>query len=344
MNTMLLKLPAVKGQREGRPEACPHCGGGLLQGWGRYSKAVRDSQVRTVETRRYRCLGCGRTFRTYPEGISAADQSARLVQLAALMWSLGLSLRQTVAILGAFGVRLGRMSVWRDGQAIAAGLGAQRQQRLVPYLGVDGTWVSLQGKRQGVVVAVDLGSGEPLALGVLEENDAQAVSRWLEEVVMPLGVEVLVTDDLSSYREVARQLEWEQQICYFHLRRWVGRRLRELRQLLDSAWYAVLDEIAELLKTLPTDGGQRLYELWLQIPAQHPRAGDAPAPLWRLRDMLIRLSNSWNAYALFRRRPGVPATNNRTEQAIGKLKMRSHAIRGYKSTAGLQTMFQLAGA
>jgi len=56
-----------------------------------------------------------------------ADQTARLVHLAALMWALGLSLRQVVLILAAFGVKLSRMSVWRDGQQIGAVMKQRRQ-------------------------------------------------------------------------------------------------------------------------------------------------------------------------------------------------------------------------
>ena len=150
MDTMLLKLPEVKAETERRPTACRYCGCQVLQGWGRCRKPVRDSQLREVQARRYRCTGCERTFRHYPEGISQADQSTRMVQLAALMWALGLSLRQATMILAAFGVTLQRMSIWRDAQVIAARLGACRRGQIVPCIGVDGTWVSLKGRKQGL--------------------------------------------------------------------------------------------------------------------------------------------------------------------------------------------------
>ena len=150
METILLKLPEVKSESRERAEACVYCGSSLLQSWGRCSKPVRDSQLREVVVRRYRCTACRRTFRHYPEGISRADQSARMVQLAALMWALGLSLRQAGVILGAFGVTLKRMSIWRDGQVVAARIRGHRRRQMVPCIGVDGTWVSLQGRKQGV--------------------------------------------------------------------------------------------------------------------------------------------------------------------------------------------------
>lgn len=343
MDTMLLKLPEVKAETERRPTACRYCGCQVLQGWGRCRKPVRDSQLREVQARRYRCTGCERTFRHYPEGISQADQSTRMVQLAALMWALGLSLRQATMILAAFGVTLQRMSIWRDAQVIAARLGACRRGQIVPCIGVDGTWVSLKGRKQGLVVAVDMGNGLPLALGVVEEKEPQAVAEWLNDLVQAVGAEVLVTDDLGGHRSVARRLGLDHQICYFHMRRWVARRLRQLRRLVDSEWHWLLDEVTAILQQMPADGAQRLYTLWLTIPARHPGAGETPTPLWRLRELLMRLSNSWRAYRLYRQRPGVPATNNRTEQAIGRLKIRIHAARGFKSTHGLQSMFLLCG-
>ena len=55
------------------------------------------------------------------------------------------------------------------------------------------------------------------------------MKRWLEPLVKRLGVSVIVTDDLMTYRTVADQLDLEHQVCQFHLRRWVGRTLRELK-------------------------------------------------------------------------------------------------------------------
>jgi transposase-like protein len=42
--------------------------------------------------------------------------------------------------------------------------------------------------------------------------------------------------------------------------------------------------------------------------------------------------------------PGVPSTNNRTEQAIGKLKMRARTVRGFKTFAGVESALFLTCA
>jgi hypothetical protein len=67
-------------------------------------------------------------------------------------------------------------------------------------------------------VAVDLGNGQPVALGYVDEWDPQAVRQFLAPLVQRLGVSVIVTYDLTSYSRVADQLELEHQVCQFHLR------------------------------------------------------------------------------------------------------------------------------
>jgi hypothetical protein len=51
--------------------------------------------------------------------------------------------------------------------------------------------------------------------------------------------------------------------------------------------------------------------------------------------VLIRLSENWERYTTFFHDPGLPWTNNRTEQAIGRMKMRTRTIRGYKTRSGM---------
>jgi hypothetical protein len=194
-----------------------------------------------------------------------------------------------------------------------------------------------------VVVAVDLGTGEPVALEVVEEHDVEAVGAWLGQLVEEFGVEVIVTDDLGNYRQLANDLDVDHQVCRFHLRRWVGRSLRSLRTKLGEDKIPLLDQVDQIVADMPADGDRRLFDLWRQIPARSPRAGEQATPLYQLRQLLIRLSEQWHRYRLFAERPDVPTTNNGTERAIGKLKVRSSSVRGYKGEAGIQAAFQLCG-
>lgn len=344
MSIVVLQLPDVKCKSETRPKKCPYCSGETFQGWGQVSKPVRDSHFQHVQVHRYRCCHCRRTFRHYPKGVDRADQSQRLRKLVALCWVLGLSYRGTAMVLSAFGVKLCAMTAWRDGQELAEQKQRRRQWKPVRVLGLDGAYVRGMGDVQPVLVAVDLGEGEPVEIGYLDEHNPQAVRRWLEPLVKRLGVSVIVTDDLLTYRIVAEKLGLEHQVCQFHVRRWVGRSLHELAEMVPKEWLWVLEEVKTLLAELPVEGSRHLFELWKQIPERRTGQEGPRSPLEQLRNLLIRLSEHWNSYRVFDWQKDVPWTNNGTEQVIGRMKMRSRTVRGYKTEPGMLAGLMLAGS
>lgn len=345
MSIVVLKLPDVKVIAESRPTRCPSCKGETFQRWGGQIRNVKDPHVQAVIVYRYRCCQCHHTFRHYPEGIDQAQQTLRLRTLAALGWVLGLSYRGIETLFNAFRVDISRMSAWRDTQERAEQLRQKRKWKTVRVLGVDGAWVRGWGEQRGVLVAVDLGNNQPVAVGYVDEHDPQAVRRFLEPLVKQLGVSVLVTDDLALYRGMADKLGVEHQVCQFHVRRWVGRTRRELRESLPEEWHWVLDEIKRLLDELPLEGSKRLFELWKLIPqGRGGRLGEPLSPLDQLRYLLLRLSEHWVSYRIFDWQKDVPWTNNGTEQVIGRMKMRSRTVRGYKKKNGMLNGLLSAGS
>lgn len=339
-----LRLSDVKRKTETRPQKCRYCQGETFQRWGKVKKPVRDNRCRSVQVYRYRCCTCHHTFRHYPEGVDAADQTQRMRKLAAIFWVLGMSLRGTCKALSAFGVQLSHMSVWRDIQEQAGQLEQSRRWQGVRVLGVDGLYPLGWGQKHAVLVAVDLGNGVPVAIGFLDETNPRAVRHFIEPLVQRLGVSAIVTDDLASFRMVAEKLGLEHQVCQFHVRRWVGRTLRELRETVPKDWLWVLDEVKSLLEELPTEGSRRLYELWKQIPERRARQGYPLSPLSQLRALLLRLSEHWASYRVFDWDKDIPWTNNGTEQVIGRMKMRSRTVRGYKSWQGMHAGLLLSGS
>ncbi len=344
MPIVILQMPDVKQKTKSRPQQCPYCAGETFQRWGKVIKPVRDKRYRNVQVYRYLCCSCRRTFRYYPQGVDRADQTQRMRKLAVLYWILGMSLRGVAIALSGFDVTLSHMTVWRDIQEQAAILEKKYRWHPVRVLGVDGMYPLVKGKKRPVIIAVDMGSGKPMAIGKVDESNPHSVKRWLEPLVKRLGVSVIVTDDLASFRVVAEKLEVEHQVCQFHVRRWVGRTLYELRQTVPKEWLWVLDEIGGLLSELPPKGSRRLFELWKQIPERRAGRNRPRSPLDRLRYLLIRLSEHWDSYRVFAWHNDVPWTNNGTEQAIGRLKMRSRTVRGYKSWHGMYAAFLLIGA
>lgn len=315
-----LLVPQVKPQPESRPNACRWCESPLLQRHQAVPKAVIDTQVRETQAVRYRCTACGRTFRHYSQGVSHYRQSQRVQGLAVLLWTLGLSEWATSHVLHALEAGIHRSSVHRDRLRAGAllrqrGVGTGR----VRVLGADETGVRVRGVAQVLGFVVDGESGKTVGVDLLIRQDSAAFRRWLERYTSTLGVEVLVTDDLNTYKPVSHQLGLPQQVCLAHVRKWVAQRLRRV-----AGWEEEKALIRQLARELPVDGGDRLLRLERRVRASP-----------ELRRLVIDLIGRWPALVYHQQRPWVPATNNRTEQAIGKSKVRFKTVRGFKSVAGM---------
>lgn len=314
-------LPEVKGVPEGRPSACSWCGALWVRKHARVSKPLKDLRQSAVTVQRYRCGGCGRSFRHYPEGVDQADQSQGLRALAALLWGLGLSLEAASQVLKVFGVELSKMSVWRDVQAAGEALG--RRPALpgrVRILGADETGMRVRGQGVTVGFVVDARTGHTLAVEVLLERDAGSFLLWLQKYVRAFGAEVLVTDDLSTYKPVVERLRVRHQVCLAHVRKNVAQRLKKL-----PGQEAVKEAVRELLHDLPPWGEQALRKLARTLHRNTP---------WRM--FLRELADKWPSLRLALQDPQVPATNNGTERAIGRSKIRYKTVRGFKSLEGLR--------
>jgi transposase-like protein len=345
MSIVTLQLPDVKDCQEKRPNRCPYCTGETFQRWGGAGKRVIDPHLGEVLVYRYRCCRCRRTFRHYPAGIDRAQQTARMRALAAIGWIFGMSYRSSSKYLSGFGIVLSRMSIWRDVQQRGEQLEREQQWKPVRVLGVDGAYVRGWGKTQAVLVAVDMGSGQPVTVGYVDEKDPRAVKRFLEPLMQQLGVSVIITDDLASYKQAAEALQLEQQICQFHVRRWVGRAIHELKESLAPEWLGVAEEVRQILRDLPIEGDKRLVELTRQFPpSQWGLTSGEFSPVDKLRFLILRLVQNWAQYRVFDWQEGVPWTNNPTEQVIGKMKMRARTVRGYKNWSGMASGLMVAGA
>ena len=134
-----LVIPPVNTQPTERPQACCYCGHWRLHRHGTVTKPLRDHRQTEVTVERYRCCGCRRTFRHYPDGVTARDQSQRTVVLAALLYGLGLSCHAAAHVLGALEVAVCGMTVWRDAQIAGEALRRTRPATRVRVLGADET-------------------------------------------------------------------------------------------------------------------------------------------------------------------------------------------------------------
>jgi transposase-like protein len=237
------------------------------------------------------------------------------------------------------------MTAWRDVQLRAKQLLRKWKGAKVRVAGIDGAYVLGWKKKQPVLVVVDMGTGEPVTLGYVDEKDPAAVQKFLEPLVQAYGISVIVTDDLFSYKKVADNLKLEHQVCQFHVRRWVGNTLHDLKKSLPEEWLWMIDKIREILNDLPIEGDKRLLTLYRQLPAfKKLEPGSEYTPVEQLRSLIIRLSDNWARFRVFDWQENVPWTNNPTEQDICKMKMRSRTVRGYKNWKGMFSGLLVAGS
>jgi len=194
-------------------------------------------------------------------------------------------------------------------------------------VGIDETYVKLKGKPTSVGLVVDVGNGHTLLIEVLGTTEPLRYLSWLGSCARELGAEVIVSDDSSDYRTPVEELALTQQLCLVHIERTVARNLRKLTKEERESHRGTIERIKWLVRELPE---KALDELW----------GMAKKPLpQKLRWVVIYLLDNWHKIMAHRRDRGIPATNNRTEQAILRTKLRYRTTRGLKSVAGILNFF-----
>ncbi len=363
-----LVIPSVNATPEGRPRACPHCAKPILHRHGRLRKPIKDHKLGEIEAHRYKCASCRRTFRHYPSGVSRKDQSNRTVVLAALMYALGLSCSVASHLLEALGAKVSKITVWRDAQEAGEASRRSRPSGRVRVLGADETVFKVKGQEVVLGFVVDAVSGRTLGFEVLFEGDGRAFREWLKPYAKELDAEVLISDDNDSYALAATELGLSQQLCVAHVRKYVAKRSKSIYEQAEKEWDEQEEEeeqgggggklknlkedlgrLKELVEELPEpEGGEkeigRLHRgyLWASPPtrgrSKSEKEGLKKASAgYRMRMLTLELSEKWHKIRLHLARPELKldGTNNASERAISKSKVRYKTMRGYKSTEGM---------
>jgi hypothetical protein len=244
--------------------------------------------------------------------------------------------------------------VARDAQEAGQALrGSRPAAGRVQVLGADETVFSVKGEEVVVGFTVDGQSGETLGFEVLFEGDGGAFRRWLEPYVEEFGVEVLISDDNDSYGVAAAELGLSQQLCIAHVRKYVTKRAKSIYEQAQEEWGEQEDEKLEklkedlkalkgLLKELPEEGGKRIGRLhreylWAAPPRRKGQEAKEATAAYRMRMLTLELWDKWPKIRLHLARPELhlDGTNNSSEQAIGRSKVRYKTMRGYKSIGGM---------
>jgi len=360
-----VRLPKVVPDAYEELEECPKegCDGRhfkphSLQG---KKKAIRDLSHQEVESFRWRCLKCKRTFRVYPRGVSSAQQSDRMKGITVLLYVLGLSYGAVSDFMDALGCEVCKATVYNNVQA--AGEKARKRQRNTvkgggkrAVIGADGTYVKIKGEQVGIEVVVDDESGELLGLDIIVSENSEEVLEVIRDVAEDVEADVIVSDDHGAYKEVAIELGLEHQICRSQAKRNVDELAESIQEQLkkkeplprgvDSSpedLVGDLESLQELIRERPKDALDQLEALYHRYKAAPvPKKGQRHTVWYRTRMLVTRLWDRWPNLTLDQRRDDLDGTNNGSERLIGWwIKERYRTMRGYKRPKSVKNVVTL---
>ncbi len=334
-------------------------------------KPIRDLRHSQITVQRYRCLKCQRTFRVYPQGVSADQLTASLKALCVLLYLLGLSYQGVTDLLEALGHPVCPTTVYNQVQAAGKKVQQLRknwrmqQAGKIKVLGLDFTHVKCAGEDQIVAAATTILSGELLDIELIEAEASVRILKWIREIADEIGAEILVTDDADALKTVADELGCQQVICRAHVNRNVHDLVAalgtkalehpdkvpgELPSMTLDQFLEDVQDLEWIIKSVPHDGQAQLDQLAARYQMAPPPPQDHRASMWhRMRLLTLDWSENWSRLAFYRtwrspKNEKLDGTNNVTEQVIGQcVKERYRTMRGYKRQASILNVSSLLG-
>lgn len=363
-----MRLPKVEPETYELPEECPYdsCHGEHFKSHqSECNKELLDPDHQHVTAKRYRCLRCKRTFRLYPCGVSRAQRSDRLRAIGVMFYVLGMSYGGVEDALEAFGWAGSKSSIYRDVQAAGEVVQRIREQQgplKVQVAGADTTFVICNREQVTIAVGTDALTQNVLDIELVESESVDALRPFLQELVRMFEIEVLLSDDQDTYKQLADELDIKHGLCRAHVNRNVARLVGTLGEQalhrpdpLPDGVHVSIDEFLEdlqyaqlIMAFRPLNGAEQLRELHHRY-----RAAPAPAPgeratMWyRFRLALLRWWNRWSRLTLDQEWRGpegerLDGTNNVTERTIGWwIKERYRTMRTYKRPQSILNVSRL---
>jgi hypothetical protein len=216
----------------------------------------------------------------------------------------------------------------------------RRPRRRVRVAGIDATYQRLaqpqQARHRGTIFVVDFSDGQLLEVGLLDEDDAQAVAASIKDSEAKYQIGLRVSDERRGQDQAIapdRHL-----LCGAHFKRAKLRRIKELKgQVRAERVKADLRALEELLRGRPDDGQRLARHIYRrQARARRPANGKRASPGSKLKALARETYEKWERVG--------QVTNNQTGAAIGPcLKMRSKLMGGFKVAEHIKGFAQLRG-
>ncbi len=216
--------------------------------------------------------------------------------------------------------------------------------------------MKVQGQPVAVQVVVDDRDSDLLGLEIVASENTEEVLRLVREVAEQVQAEVLISDDLDTYKRVADTLALEHQVCRSHVKRNVDALAEDLRGQLQEgeslpegvqsspeALLEDLEQLRRLVRERPTDGEEQLERLYGRYQgARQPGGGQRYSVWYRMRLAITRLWEGWRRLTVDQRREDLDGTNNSAERMIGWwIKERYRTMRGYKRHESIRNVVTL---
>lgn len=326
---------------------CKLCSSSKVIIHARYTRSIRDSQLSEVEVVRLKCKSCKYSFRVYPEGVGDWQQrTKRLIFLGIILYSAGLSYEKCAGFLcGMLGKQVESfVTIWRDVQIIGdklrrSKLPQVRDTKVV--VGLDGTYVRVKGQEQPVLVATKNNDGTIIGVNLANEWQEKQLRQFVKDVAKELGsrnITGLITDDLDTYKLVSERFKLTHQVCLGHVKKNLGKRLAKLKKKIPKVY---IEKLASTLDPPSVDSDQTLKDLLRDDKLWKKGKYNKHWVAYRM--IVGDLLRNWHNYTAYLKHPrdSLPTTNNRTEQAIGRSKIRYRLTRGFKSQEAVLNFFYL---
>ena len=341
-------FPDVATATDDRPRKCPRCGRVGMNWHRRRGRPLVDLKVEQVQVVQYQCEGCGASVTVCPPGVKPrCRHSARTKAISVVLWGLGLSYQNVSRLMKALGMAISDVGVLKNVRAMGA-VAMAKQKRLaaagprVAVLGADETQVKLSGNGVTVGFLTDPRSGEIVGMELLASREGEQLARWISRAAQAFGAQVLVSDDLEAYKPAAEKVGLDHQLCLAHVRKSLALRLRKIPGFQQHK--AVIRQALRDLTPQAKRDLQRLQRVFAR--ARPPGKGQKQSPRYRIRMCLLHVLENWPKLTCYQRgherfkdklarkvprNYTVPATNNATENAIGRGgKLRAKRMRGFK--------------